>query len=126
MDKFVFGQITAYQEIPMIVAQNFGLKEKNVQAALQERKQKGSVSIEQDIELSHVELSGLRVQGIMWLPTYHKKYLVMVVDTQNPSINLVIFLKAILNKEGLNKLRLIHSQKQLDQLVEGTLQYVNR
>ena len=87
---------------------------------------KGSVSIEQDIELSHVELSGLRVQGIMWLPTYYKKYLVMVVDTQNPSINLVIFLKAILNEEGLNKLRLIHSQKQLDQLVEGTLQYVNR
>ena len=100
-----------------MIAQIYNLKLLDVQKSLNERDALGSVRIAEDIDLPHVELPEITNQGLVWVRSEELNYLVMVIDSNNPSSEVVDRLKKLLSKKGLNDIRSVQSQSDLDKLM---------
>lgn len=123
MDKFVYKKIGEYTDLPSTISQIFNLEIDEVILALEKRKALGSVKIAIDIELPHVELTNIDIQGLIWVRSKDLNFLVMVIDDQHPSRSVIDVLHKLLSKEGLDILRSVHSQIELNKVIRGALKY---
>ncbi|ADG41241.1 hypothetical protein LKI_08510 [Leuconostoc kimchii IMSNU 11154] len=126
MDKYVFVEVEKNINLAAVISEKFKLDIHAVQQALVERDKLGSLSIAYDIKLPHVEIENISNQGIMWIKFETHYELVMVVDKNIPSENVKRILSQVLNDSGLQKMRNIQSQQNLDQIVKGALKNVRR
>lgn len=117
MDKYEYRTVRNRAELPAMIAQIYNLKLLDVQKSLNERDALGSVRIAEDIDLPHVELPEITNQGLVWVRSEERNYLVMVIDSNKPSREVVDRLKKILSKNGLNDIRSVQSQSDLDKLM---------
>lgn len=117
MDKYEYRTVRNRAELPVMIAQIYNLKLLDVQKSLNERDALGSVRIAEDIDLPHVELPEITNQGLVWVRSEELNYLVMVIDSNKPSSEVVDRLKKLLSKNGLNDIRSVQSQSDLDKLM---------
>lgn len=117
MDKYEYRTVRNRAELPVMIAQIYNLKLLDVQKSLNERDALGSVRIAEDIDLPHVELPEITNQGLVWVRSEELNYLVMVIDSNKPSSEVVDRLKKLLSKKGLNDIRSVQSQSDLDKLM---------
>lgn len=123
MDKYIFETMNEQVSRSQLVAKNFNLMPCVVEQAITQRNQIGSVQIADDIELPHVVLPNLSCQGILLLRGQRNLQLIMVIDEQYPSENIIIVLDFFLSGTGLKKLRTIRNQQELTHMIKEVLKH---
>ncbi|CAM3080608.1 PTS sugar transporter subunit IIA [Leuconostoc rapi] len=126
MDKYIFVEAKNNIDLAAIVSEKFKLDRHVVQQALTDRNKLGNLAIAFDINLPHVEIENISNQGIMWIKFKTHYELVMIVDKNVPSENVRRILSQMLNDNGLQKMRNIKNQQNLDQIVKEVLKNVRR
>jgi len=106
-------------ELADLVASQFELTSAAVLATMQARRALGDTLIAPDVDMPHVELPNLAEQGLIWLVTPTKYFLIFIVDTLAVDANLISILTDLLDSNGLAKLRNVKSQLELDRLLRG-------
>ncbi|MEX0381038.1 hypothetical protein AB3K25_03380 [Leuconostoc sp. MS02] len=123
MDKYIFETMNEQVSRSQLVAKNFNLMPCVVEQAITQRNQIGSVQIADDIELPHVVLPNLSCQGILLLRGQRNLQLIMVIDEQYPSENIITVLDFFLSGIGLKKLRTIRNQQELTHMIKEVLKH---
>lgn len=104
------------------ISDEYGINFNSILEKIRDREKIGSVEVDQNFFLPHVEYSG-DLQGLV-LVNYkinEDKYtsLFMVVNLAEVNQQLEKFLTTCLNKNGMNKLRNCQNQKEFENIVKG-------
>ena len=123
MDRYIFETMSEQKSISQLVAKHFNLVQHVVEQAIIQRNQLGSVQIAPDIDLPHVVLPNLSYQGILLLRSWDKFHLIMIIDNQYPSKNILTVLNFFLRDTGLKKLRTIITPQDLTYIIKEVLKH---